>query len=85
MAGCVTGKRIYPTQEIAEEVLIQAWITYDYRNGRGPVAVYQCADCGQYHLTSTGEINPKLALYLKEGRIKVQKEANRWMERFKKR
>lgn len=85
MAGCVTRKKSYPSQEIAEEVLIQAWSTYEYARGQGPIAVYKCEDCGQFHLTSTGEMNKKLGLYLESGKIQLQKEANRWMGKFKKR
>jgi hypothetical protein len=84
MAGCVTRKKMYPSPEIAEEVLIQAWSTYEYAPGSGPVAVYQCEDCGQYHLTSSGEMNPRLAQYIKEGKIKLQKEANQWLNKIKK-
>lgn len=85
MANCVTGKKMYPTREIAEDVLIEARTQYDYADGSGPVAVYQCDDCGQFHLTSKGVMNEKLTQYLKEGKIQRQKEANRWLEKFKKR
>jgi len=85
MAACVTGKKMYATREIAEDVLIEARTTYDYAHGSGPVAVYQCEDCRQFHLTSQGPMNEKLAQYLKDGKIDRQKEANRWMEKFKRR
>ena len=85
MAGCVTGKKMYASRELAEEVLIHAWSTYEYSAGRGPVAVYKCDDCGHYHLTSSGEMNPKLAEHLKDGKIRLQREANKWMDKFKKR
>jgi hypothetical protein len=85
MAGCITRKKMYATAELAEDVLIDAWSRYDYPTGEGPVAIYKCDDCGEYHLTSSGEMNPKLALYLKEGKIQLQKEANHWLRRIKKR
>jgi len=85
MAHCVTGKKMYPTREIAEDVLIEARTQYDYAESSGPIAVYLCEDCGQFHLTSKGVMNAKLAQYLAEGKIQRQKEANRWMEKFKKR
>lgn len=85
MAGCESGKKMYATREIAEEVLIHAWSTYEYSPGRGPVAVYQCDECGQFHLTSSGEMNPKLAEQLANGNIKLNREANRWLDKLKKR
>ena len=51
---------MYPTESIAEEALISAWITYQYTHGNGPIGVYLCEDCGSYHLTSKGTINNKL-------------------------
>jgi hypothetical protein len=84
MAGCVTNKKMYPTKEVAEDVLIDAWTKYSYSRGQGPIAVYKCEDCGQYHLTSKGEMNQKLSEYLNSGKIKLQKEADHWLRKFKK-
>jgi len=85
MSGCVTGKKMYATKDVAEEVLFDAWTRYDYSRGGGPVAVYLCRDCNYYHLTSTGEMNPKLAQYLREGKIQLRQEANKWLTKFKNR
>ena len=74
---------MYDSKEIAEDVLIDAWSRYDYATGRGPVAVYQCENCGRFHLTSSGEMNPKLAEFIKDGRIRLQKEANHWLDKLK--
>ena len=70
---------------IAEGALIEARTRFEYRLGSGPVAVYKCEDCGYYHLTSKGEMNVRLAQYLKEGKIERQKEADRWLNKIKKR
>ena len=83
MIKCVTHKKCYPTQEVAEDVLIETRTTFDYAPGDGPVAVYRCDDCGYYHLTSRGPMNEKLAKYLAEGKIDRQKEANRWLDKWK--
>lgn len=85
MPGCVTHKKSYASQAIAEDVLIEARTRYHYTADQGPVAVYQCDDCGMYHLTSKGTMNAKLAQYLAEGKINLQKEANHWSSKFKKR
>lgn len=83
MDGCVSGKRMYSSQEVAEDVLIEAWTRFDYTSGNGPVTVYQCEECGQYHLTSKGSMNNKLAQALADGKIQRQKEADRWMDRIR--
>ena len=85
MEKCVTNKKIYPTREIAEEALIGAHIRFNYASQDGPIAVYQCEDCGRYHLTSRGPMNAKLAEQLASGKIKLQKEADQWSDKFKRR
>lgn len=85
MRPCVTGKKMYPSQEIAEDALIEARTQFDYKVNQGPVGVYLCEDCGQHHLTSQGKMNERLAAQLKDGKIKLQKEANQWMNKLKKR
>ncbi len=82
MKSCVSGKRSYPTLAIAEEALIEARVQFDGR-GTGPVAVYPCEDCGQYHLTSHGQMNERLAQYLKEGKIQRNREARAWESKWK--
>ena len=74
---------MYPTEAIAEEALISAWITYNYPRGNGPIGVYTCEDCGAYHLTSKGTMNKKLAEYLGTGEIQRNKDANAWLARMK--
>src|SRR5690606_2000382 len=60
MTTCPTGKRAYLSEEIALEALIGAWVHYDRSRGDGPVAIYRCDDCGQYHLTSKGPMHETL-------------------------
>ena len=84
MTRCISGKRGYMTQEIAEDVLIEAHTRYEYRPQGGPIAVYQCEDCGQFHLTSKGPMNERLSRALSEGVISRQKEANRWLDKVRK-
>lgn len=83
MARCVTGKRMFPTSQSAEEALIDAWVKNDYPAGKGPVAVYQCLDCQCFHLTSSGVMNPALAKYIADGKLRLQKEANYWKGKFR--
>ena len=82
MIKCVSGKKCYPSQEIAEEALIQAHSHFDFGKSKGPVAVYQCEECGTFHLTSQGTMNGRLTQYLKEGKNHLQREANRWIDKL---
>jgi hypothetical protein len=82
---CISHKRIYQTHQLAVDALINARTHFDYAPNAGPIAVYQCEDCGYFHLTSKGEINETLAKHLKDGKIQLEKEANRWLHKLKKR
>ncbi|MEX2231861.1 MAG: hypothetical protein WD824_06860 [Cyclobacteriaceae bacterium] len=83
MDRCSSGKRMYSSQQVAEDVLIESWTRFDYTANNGPVSVYQCEDCGQFHLTSKGSMNERLSKALAEGGIRRQKEANRWLDKLK--
>ncbi|MEY4929700.1 MAG: hypothetical protein RI909_424 [Bacteroidota bacterium] len=83
MKKCVTGKRVYHSEQLAEDALIEAHIHFNYNAGGGPVAVYQCEDCGEYHLTSRSPMNTRLAELLANGTIRKHKEASRWQDKFK--
>ena len=83
MIKCSSHKKVYPTQEMAENALIDARIHFDYATHDGPIAVYKCEDCGNYHLTSKGTVNQKLAALISNGQLKRQKEANQWLDKLK--
>jgi hypothetical protein len=74
---------MYPTESIAEEALISAWITYQYTHGNGPVGVYICEECGSFHLTSQGPINKKLEQAIASGKIQKSKEINAWLDKMR--
>ena len=76
---------MYATQEMAEDALIAAWTRFSFHEHHGPIAVYKCEDCGNYHFTSRPPMNTRLAEALKSGLIKRQSEANRWEEKWKRR
>jgi len=80
---CTTGKRVYLTEQLAETALIEAHIHFDYRSGGGPIAVYVCEECANYHLTSRGPMNERLSQLIANGTIKKQREASRWHDKFK--
>jgi len=74
---------VYLTEDLAEEALLQAHTLFDYSKDSGPIAVYRCEDCGNYHLTSRGPMNAKLADQIKNGKIDRDKEAERWLRKLK--
>lgn len=79
---CPSGKRSYMTLQIAEDALIELWSKNDYRSG-GPVNAYKCDDCGSYHMTSQGNMNSRLSLYLSDKKSGIDKEANKWLDKLK--
>jgi len=83
MIKCVTGKNAYATQELAEEALLHAHTRLDFAKGRGPVSVYRCDDCGYFHLTSKGPINPALDHYLRTEKFERDKQATGWLNKLK--
>ena len=83
MRKCITHKRVYESYDSAVNALIDARTRFDYAGDQGPVAVYKCEECGYYHLTSQGKMNDMLQKYLAEGKIKLQKEADRWLDKLK--
>ncbi len=79
---CSSGKRAYLSEALAEDALIDAATRHGDRSG-GPVAVYLCDDCANYHLTSKGQMNARLEQYIRDGKLKLNHEANRWLKKFK--
>jgi hypothetical protein len=82
MNTCPSKKKSYLTEVIAEEALLDAWGTYDYKNN-GPIAIYRCDMCGAYHFTSKGEMNKRLAEHIESGQLKRHAQASKWIEKFK--
>ncbi len=83
MIKCPTGKRVYLTESLAEDALIDAHSRAPFA-GTGPVNIYRCEDCGYYHFTSKGKMSEKLAQQIASGKIKRQQEANQWTNKLKK-
>ena len=84
MPTCVSGKKVFIHEQIAEDALIEAWGRNNYASNAGPVSVYKCDDCGYYHFTSQGNMNVRLANEIASGKIKLQREANYWERKIKK-
>jgi hypothetical protein len=83
MGKCSSGKRMFTTQAMAEDALIDLWSKNVYIPGRAPIAIYKCDDCGEFHLTSQGTMNEQLSEAIKTGKIKLHQEAKRWEDKWK--
>lgn len=82
---CVSGKNSYPTPAEAEDALVALHARIAYPPNKGPISIYQCSDCGEYHFTSEGEMNARLARLMADGSIRRMREANRWKDKLRKR
>lgn len=82
-APCSTGKAKYYSEEEAEESLVGLWVRHQYREGAGPQSFYCCIDCGDYHLTKQGPMNPRLRKGLDDGSIAAMRRHDEWEDRFR--
>lgn len=73
-------KRAYETRDLAVEALLGARIRF---HGNTATGVYQCEDCGYWHLTSHGNIDPELDHALKNGSIDRLREAEYWERKLR--
>lgn len=79
---CSTGKRRYPSKQMAEEALVEVRGRFYFRNDSGPIAVYQCDDCGDWHFTSKGPASGLLKDQNIQERIDNQREAEFWSQKL---
>ncbi len=83
MKACSSGKRCFETESIAVDSLIQHHIINDYPKGEGPINVYECEECGNWHYTSKGERNKILEDPETKAQIKKEHIANYWGRRLR--
>jgi hypothetical protein len=83
ISKCISGKRSFESQLLAEDVLIELWSKNNYSDKNAPIAIYKCDDCGQFHLTSREPMNSRLAGYLSGSTFKLDREANKWLDKLK--
>lgn len=82
---CIAGKIRYSDPTIAEDALIDLWTLNDYSPGQGPIAIYCCDDCGDYHFTSKGTMNSRLEAYVRSPAFQRRRVASAWEQKLKKR
>ena len=80
---CVSNKRSFADQQLALEALIQYHIRNEFTHDQGPINVYQCTDCGNWHFTSKGEkadiLNQKETIE----QIKRERRAYQWEQKLR--
>lgn len=80
---CVSGKKSFADRKLAEESLIQHHILNEFRDNQGPINVYHCDECGNWHFTSKGIKNSLFDDYEVADRIKRERLASYWERRIK--
>lgn len=80
--NCVSGKNCYESIELAKEALISNHIQNDYRQGTGPVNIYECNDCHNWHFTSRGPMAHFLGDKEVVKRIEAERKLRKWSEGF---
>ncbi|MEP1095239.1 MAG: hypothetical protein ABJG78_09025 [Cyclobacteriaceae bacterium] len=78
--GCVTGKNQYDSEDLAKEALIENRIRNNHRDGSGPINIYQCQDCKDWHFTSNGSEADFLRDPAIIERIKRQRQLFDWSD-----
>lgn len=84
MIKCRSGKKVYLTEALAEDALLDVHSRHQYA-GSGPINIYKCGECGYFHFTSKGTVHPRLAELLASGKLKNLREANDWERKLRKR
>lgn len=74
------SKRKYNSETLAVEALLEARINFDSNSA---TTVYLCGDCGYWHLTSRGDMHPKLKAALDSGQIARLKLSNYWERKLR--
>lgn len=80
---CSTGKRGFDSKELAEEALISNRSRFHHRDDSGPINVYQCEDCGDWHFTSKGSKSDLLESSDVRKNINLNREANYWERKLR--
>lgn len=83
MKTCPSGKRRYATATLAEDALMEVHAEYAYPPGQGPIAIYACEECGDFHFTSRGPMNERLKRALESGQLRTRQMASRWARKWR--
>ncbi len=79
----VTRKVSFISKSLAEEALFSHHARQFHLNHTGPINVYQCDECGDWHFTSKGDPHPDLFSDDVQSRLKKEREATHWERRLR--
>ncbi len=77
--SCSSKKKSYYDPESAERALIEARIRFA---GNNAINVYQCLECGEWHLTSKGVMNERLSEMIQTGELNEEIKKYEWREKY---
>ncbi len=83
LSSCTSGKRSFSSLELAEEALIQHHVRNDYKHGEGPINVYQCEYCNEWHFTSKGSKHDLFDDSEVQKRIETERRAFQWEQKLR--
>ena len=81
--SCRSGKTSFESRELAVEGLIQNHIRRLHHSGKGPINVYECEECGNWHFTSRPPIIDELNDPEVIQRIKEEGRAFAWEQKLR--
>lgn len=73
------SKRTYISERLAIDALLEARIRFEQNSS---VTVYQCMDCGEWHLTSKGAFHDELKRAMENGSLNKNKQAYHWQKKL---
>ena len=79
----VTKKVSYETELLALKALIQNHIKNFHRQGDGPINIYQCDHCNNWHFTSRGNKHSDLDSPEMTKEIKKEQLGDYWERRLR--
>lgn len=82
MKDCPTGKICHISKELAEEALVENRARNNFGAAAGPINIYECEVCHNFHFTSKGTPHEMLSdpeVQTKIDRMKIQ---HHWERKF---
>ena len=84
-SDCSSGKKCFISQEEAEISLLEYRSEANFRIGSGPINVYECHICEQWHFTSKGKPSHLLKENVEHFKKSGNSEARFWEDKLKRR
>lgn len=77
MASC--GKRHYDSEDLALHALYETKVRFPDTT---VCNIYQCLDCGEWHLTSKGNLHPFIKEATDNGQLQKDRRAFEWQKKL---